>query len=566
MTEQERPLLFYDIEVFAHDTIAVFMDIDKNVHRLIHNDFRPVQEIVDNYTLCGYNNHYYDDKILTAMLKGWSPEQIKTLNDDIIHNRSKGLRVSDKIVSIDCFQQISVSRPGLKRIEANMGISIVESSISFDIDRSLTREELAETIRYCKHDVSATIDVYKLREYRYFKPKASLIAMLGDDKVARWNTTTITANLLVKDKLPQWSGLRLPDGMLESMTGDIRAMWEQENKPVPDRKIKKVSTQEFGCKIEFGFGGLHGVHKKIKRVENVVLCDVSSMYPSIIENINGLGEATALYSQIKHDRLAAKESGDKDKSEALKLILNSAYGLLNNQYSALYNPRGSVSVCVYGQIALYWLCHALSPYGDLININTDGVVFKPNRDGYKDVLREWEQKYSMSLTQERYDLWIQKDVNNYIAVDGNDIKTKGGDVGRYNGDNLFNNNQLRIVDIAIVDKLVHEVDVLDTLEKYKNQPKLFQYILQAGPTYEGTFDEAGKQYNRVNRVFAVTRNCTPTIYKRRPDGGLVRYPDTPDNMRIWNNDCSEFTDFADDMDMNWYYNLVMKKLEAWENE
>ena len=46
-----------------------------------------------------------------------------------------------KFNSLDCFQQIDVSRPSLKKIEGNMGRMILESSVPFTINRPLTHEE-----------------------------------------------------------------------------------------------------------------------------------------------------------------------------------------------------------------------------------------------------------------------------------------------------------------------------------------------------------------------------------------------------------------------------------------
>ena len=83
------------------------------------------------------------------------------------------------------------------------------------------------------------------------------------------------------------------------------------------------------------------------------------MYPHIILNINGLGSATETYKQLLDERVEIKHK-DKVRSDALKLILNSVYGNLKNKYSILNNPKCAVTVCAYGQIALYELCKRLS--------------------------------------------------------------------------------------------------------------------------------------------------------------------------------------------------------------
>ena len=69
----------------------------------------------------------------------------------------------------------------LKAIEGNMGGSIVETGVSFDIDRPLTKEELEMTIEYCKTDVDNTIELYKVRE-SYLESKKSVARIKGMDE------------------------------------------------------------------------------------------------------------------------------------------------------------------------------------------------------------------------------------------------------------------------------------------------------------------------------------------------------------------------------------------------
>lgn len=58
---------------------------------------------------------------------------------------------------------------GLKSFEGFMGNDIKETSVPFDIDRKLTEEEIAETVKYCKHDVEQTVQVF-LQRKRILKP------------------------------------------------------------------------------------------------------------------------------------------------------------------------------------------------------------------------------------------------------------------------------------------------------------------------------------------------------------------------------------------------------------
>ena len=77
-------LLFYDIEVYKYDAFVVFKDINKNTLRIFHNEFEELQDFIKGKILVGYNNYFYDDLILTKMIKGWTNHQLKEFNDRII--------------------------------------------------------------------------------------------------------------------------------------------------------------------------------------------------------------------------------------------------------------------------------------------------------------------------------------------------------------------------------------------------------------------------------------------------------------------------------------------------
>ena len=558
-------LLFYDVEVFSHDAFVVFMDIDKNVKYFFHNTFESIGDLVDKYTLVGFNNYHYDDAILTGMMAMWGPEQLRELNDKIIFGDKYRAKVHPSIKSLDMMQQLQ--RIGLKKIEGNMGKRILESGVSFDIDRPLTAQELQESIEYCEYDVATTIDVFELREKEYLLPKKQLLELVPPHKMTpytyRWNTTTLSAHVLLDKPLQKWSGLRVPEEMFDVVPPEVRDMWFQVNEIGAKVKKKETTITDFNNKITFGFGGLHGVHKRIKRIEKVKHLDVASMYPTIIENLGVLGGSTELYAGIKRDRIKIKKT-DPLKSNAMKLILNSVYGLLNNQYSALHNPRATDTVCIYGQISLYDLCKRLSTVAEVINVNTDGVVFKPYSDDYIEIARQWEKDYNMILEEDDIALFHQKDVNNLLEVDTRGhVTARGSDIGKWSRFSVFVNAATKIVDIAMVQYLAFGKDVIDTLLENVDKPELFQYILQAGPTYVGVYDEAGVRYNKINRIFATKQPLHPLLYKKREDGGLVRFADTPDKIMLWNEACDELTDFADSVDLNFYYQLITRKLQNW---
>ena len=133
---QQEDYLFYDIEVFSHNAMVVFKDIDKKLIKVFHNNFTKLAEFIEGKTLVGFNNYFYDDKILTHMIDLKSVKQIKEINDQLIAGQTVAVR-KPRFKSLDVFQQIDPSYPSLKKIEGNMGRMILESSVPFSINRPL---------------------------------------------------------------------------------------------------------------------------------------------------------------------------------------------------------------------------------------------------------------------------------------------------------------------------------------------------------------------------------------------------------------------------------------------
>ena len=595
---QEKELLFYDLEVMKFDSLAVFKNIDNEIVGAFWNNrerrtqedpsgFEGIPPLIKGKRLVGYNNHHYDDCILSLMLNQATSMQdiIKANNDRIIAGDGFSGRIFPLIDSLDTMQQIDISRPSLKQIEGNMGRSIIESSIDFAIDRPLTDEERAETLKYCAYDVESTIEVYKQRQYSYFETKKSLVSMLPAEqreKAMHWNTTTIAATILTGGEPTRW----WDHGMVEKLLGsywrkvegipdEVWDMWEEltDTPEATMGKGKSKTIRAFDCSVVFGLGGLHGAPKKPLRVGKCRHKDVKSMYPSAICHLKALGEATAIYDQIRQERIQIKHT-DPIKAAALKVILNSVYGNFKNQYSTLCNPLASSIVCIYGMISLFSLCRDLDAAGyRIININTDGVVYEDRPElGSRDdeICDTWEKEFDgFQLETDEFDHWIQKDVNNYIAVCGENIIVKGSEVNKYQVNKYFSNNNARIIQIAMVNKLVYGTPVLTTLMENLDNHLLWQYVLKAGSTFQGVCDSNGDLQNKVNRVFAATEGCEYTrLYKLRADGGKVNFPDVPDRMFLWNGDVHDISnaDFRRMIDIEHYYTMANEKLKGWPQD
>ena len=162
-------MLFYDFEVFKFDWLVVINDVTNRCEHVIINDPDELERIHNenlNDIWVGFNSRHYDQYILKGILCGFDPKKI---NDFIIAAGNPGWKYSsmlNKIPLINYDVMLGTDR-GLKSFEGFMGNDIKESSVPFDIDRKLTQEELDETVKYCRHDVEQTIEVFLQRSEEF---------------------------------------------------------------------------------------------------------------------------------------------------------------------------------------------------------------------------------------------------------------------------------------------------------------------------------------------------------------------------------------------------------------
>lgn len=563
-----KEVLIFDIEVFKHDTIIVFKRYNMHGYLTMHNDFKGLKDLIKDKLLVGFNNYNYDNYILAAILQGRNQEEIKKINDYIISGGdTKNLGLNKEVYSInslDTYQELP-NRISLKEFQANYGMDIEETPIPFNLNRPLTNKETELAKKYCQHDVYSTEKLLNERIEPYFNPKIQLCNMSGKNSI-RWNTTTIAADIITGgNKVIPWNDTKFNIMLLKFVPVEVVAYWAKNYiESAQGKSVSSFNIEVDGYNLSFGFGGLHQGEKVI--ANDVVLIDVSSMYPNIIINNKFLGNKTSLYNNILMDRLIEKDGGNIVKSNALKLILNSVYGNFKNQYSNLYNPFAAISTCIIGQIAIFNLFDRLKNHAKIVNINTDGIAFIPKNNLWKKIAVDWMDDWELPLTHKYYSKWIQKDVNNYVAIakDGS-ITTKGADTSKYEYD-VLGKVKANIVDKCIVNYLLQDIPVKETILSNLNEPKLFQIILKNTNKFVATVNQNGIATNKVNRVFAA-KNTYTCLYRMKENGNIVRFPDAPSEMYVYNEDLDklDIKEFKEIIDVDYYINLVDKKLKNWPN-
>lgn len=271
--------------------------------------------------------------------------------------------------------------------------------------------------------------------------------------------------------------------------------------------------------------------------------------------------------------MEAKKSGDKVTANALKLVANTTYGAMLNQYNELYDPLMGRSVCISGQLYLLELAeHLYKDVPDLriVQLNTDGIMVEFDDSQYEQVqaiLKEWQERTGFELEEDSIEKLIQKDVNGYLEVQtSGDVKIKGGILvrGIAPAGAFKVNNNATIVSKAIVDYFVDNIPVEQTINDCTDI-LAFQLIAKASHKYLGMFqlvDDQRVQLQRCNRVYATTDERYGTLYKDRMDGGTIKVAGLPDHCLIDND--NHLTIEA--VDRQWYINLAEKYIKDFLGE
>ena len=263
-------VITYDCEVFAYDWLVVFKDSETGRYTAIHNDNESLrQAISENDVYIGFNSKFYDQYIIKAIASDLSPQEIKQVNDWIIAGnqgwecpmlRDQYFRFNNVDIKDD--MQMGLS---LKAIEGHLGMSVEETSVSFEIDRPLTEEELKETVFYCKHDVDTTEKLVELRK-DYLKNKIHLGKLAGLDEVKAMGMTNakLTAAMLKATKQPHDDERKYvypPNLKREYIPQEVFDFFDRMYDPeISDKELfsSKLEIHVGECPVTLGFGGIHG--------------------------------------------------------------------------------------------------------------------------------------------------------------------------------------------------------------------------------------------------------------------------------------------------------------------
>jgi len=440
-------------------------------------DFRKNEQIKDYVKrfdiLIGFNIKNFDKPILESFGVNFKFKIVFDLWEALAprgENGGFGIYNKDRLHDINPGLQFSNYK--LKTILENLGLA--ENGTKGDIDYNIfkkdewSQEEETEIKKYLVQDLiieNKLFDWYK----KTFEPLKPYLPQKEYEKLKHLSCS---------------SGC-LAYKVLMHMTGGQ----EEYNDKQTAQKLKKQSV-----KIEGG----HHIHPRFEKVRGNIICrDFVSHYPTILIMYNLLEETKKQALQkLLIERITAKQQKNKSLALALKVPLNSVYGILGNPtFKNIFNPASASECTKIGRELLKRYAKTLDVAGFLPLYGFTDSVFVGipkglSENDLEDVTNffiEVEKSkapnpvnsFNIGVDKKIKFIWfIEKKDNNYLFISQeNKIEIKGG---------LFDINCPKVITFLfeeyISKKILNDLDVSFKQEELFNKLK---EILTTNPELAG---------------------------------------------------------------------------------
>ena len=462
-TEADGEMIFFDVEVFPNLLLINWKAAGegKPVIRMINPTPQEVEELTHR-KLVGFNCRRYDNHILYARMIGKSVEEIYYISQGIINKDNTCFFGEAYNLSYTDVYDFSSKKQSLKKFEIELGILHKELGLRWD--QPVPEEKWQEVAEYCDNDVIATEAVFNARiaDFTAREILADIAGMTVND-----TTNSLTTRIIFgRERNPQgkfcYRDLSKPVNELDV---DVLGYFENEGLRTSfERSVPEMNTSydissalpffpgyeyKFGKSMyrgeEVGEGGY--VYAEPGMYSDIALLDIASMHPSSIVDECLFGpEYTKRFKDILDARIAIKhkdydtarkmfdgklskylndEKVAKDLAQALKIAINSVYGLTSASFSNPFrDPRNQDNIVAKrGALFMIDLKHAVQERGFTVaHIKTDSIKIPNATPEIISFVMEFGKKYGYNFEHEAtYDRMCLVNDAVYIA------KYKGGE-------------------------------------------------------------------------------------------------------------------------------------------
>lgn len=398
----DDPIVFFDVEVFPNLFVVVWKpqgDLGNPV-KMINPTPKEIEKLF-SMKLVGFNNRRYDNHILYARYMGYSNEQLFKLSDRMITQEKRDAYFSEAYsVSYTDVFDFSSKKQSLKKWEIDLGIKHQEFGLKWD--QPVPEDRWNEVAEYCENDVLATEAVFNARHEDFVARQ--ILAKISGLTVNDTSNAHSTRIIFGKDKKPQ-----------------SRFIYTDLSEIFPGYSYKNGQSWYRG--EDPSEGGY--VYAEPGVYYDVALLDIASMHPTSIEVLNLFGDKyTKRFSELKQARVAAKhhdldsaktlldgalvpfmssEDESKQLSAALKIVINSVYGLTSASFDNAFRDPRNVDNIVAKRGALFMidLKHFVQEQGYTVaHIKTDSVKIPQATPEIIKKVTEFGAKYGYTFEHE----------------------------------------------------------------------------------------------------------------------------------------------------------------------
>ena len=616
-----------DYETLSNCFIAVFEDIKSDDREIfvVHESRNDTEELVNflnrnktfNEWHVSFNGLGFDSQITEYILRKQNDLCSMSAQDVAAYLYSKAQQIISKqnsgeflefsqrdlqIRQIDVFKlnhwDNPAKRSSLKWIQYTMDWhNIVDMPIHHT--SHIVAQQIEPIIRYCINDVKSTkqimqlskgqidlrrsltqeynIDLFSASEPRISK-ELFLHFLSNQTGIKKWdlrNMRTYRPKITVADII-------LP--YIKFKTATFQRLLNKFNEvvifPNETKGGFKYSVQYKGVKTDFGLGGVHGARESKVYKSNsdmvIMTSDVVSFYPNLaIRNKWAPAhlpqqEFCNLYEWFFEERKKIPKSDPKNY--VYKIILNSTYGLSNDENSFLYDPEFTMRITINGQLSLTMLYEMICeeiPNAVPLMQNTDGLetmIPREYQDKYMEICKRWEQITNLELEHGTYSKIVLGDVNNYIAVT-EDGKSKCK--GRFEYDNLalHKNKSFLIIPKALhayfVNGIKPEIFIKENLNifdfcggvKIKGDWRFTEHKIEFGEYTETKLQDTIRYF--------ISKSGSKIIKKHNTDGREIQVEAGRWLQTLYtNHHDNPFSEY--DLNYDYYLEKIRKEIESLE--
>lgn len=547
--EGHPQIIFFDVEVFPNVFIVCWKvrGKGKSVVRMINPSPAEIEDLI-RFKLVGFNNRRYDNHMLYGCYMGLNNHQLYELSQQII-NHNSGFYGDAYNLSYTDIYDYAAKKQSLKKWEIELGIHHQELGLPWD--QPVPEELWIKVAEYCDNDVLATEAVFEATQGDFTARQilAKLAGMTAND-----TTNSLTTRIIFgSNRNPQSSfnyrnmgemPERVTHEVLSPRTGIMYAgvsdpeftVFDLDGRPIfPGYKYEAgVSTYR---EEEVGEGGYvyaePGIHY------NVALLDIASMHPSSIIAENLFGPYTERFKDILNARIFIKhqqfdearkmldgalaeylddESQAKSLAQALKIAINSVYGLTAAKFSNAFRDNRNKDNIVAKRGALFMvnLKHEVQARGFTVaHIKTDSIKIPNATPEIIQFCMDYADMYGYTFEHEAtYDRMCLVNDAVYIAKYQNPDGTPGEWTATgtqfqvpYVFKTLFSNEPITFEDLCVTNSvntaiyLDMNANLPDVSEAEKERDKLVKLMNNRFPD-SPEYIEANKRLSELDDIIA----------------------------------------------------------------